>query len=65
MSLARAWRDPHCGHDDNADIDINAARKIARSVDYAHPKRTLRRVGKRKPSEEMVDVSSFLRSLAE
>jgi putative transposase len=47
----------HCGHQDNA--DINAARNIARSVDYAHqpPKRTLRRVGKRKPSEEMVHVS--------
>jgi putative transposase len=48
-----------CGHEDNA--DINAAPNIARSLDYAHqpPKRTLRRVGNRKPSEEMVHVSSF------
>jgi putative transposase len=39
--------------------DSNAARNIERSVDYAHqaPKRTLRRVGKRKPSEEMMHVS--------
>jgi hypothetical protein len=47
----------HCGHEDNA--DINAARNIARGVDYAHQpaKRTLRRVDKTKPSEEMVHVS--------
>jgi putative transposase len=47
-----------CGHTDNA--DINAARNIhqARSLAVEPPKRTLRRVGKRKQLGETVHVDS-------
>ena len=46
----------HCGHEDNA--DVNAARNIlqARTLAVEPPKRTLRRVGRRKHQEETVNV---------
>jgi transposase len=47
-----------CGHTDNA--DTNAARNIhqARALAVEPPKRTLRRVGKRKQLRETVDVAA-------
>ena len=47
-----------CGHTDNA--DVNAARNIhqARALAVEHPKRTLRRVGKRKQIREIIDVAA-------
>jgi len=47
-----------CGHTDNA--DVNAARNIhqARSLAVEPPKRTLRRVGKRKQLSEAISVAA-------
>ena len=47
-----------CGHTDNA--DVNAARNIhqARALAVEPPKRTLRRVGKRKQIRETLDVAA-------
>lgn len=47
-----------CGHTDNA--DVNAARNIhqARSLAVEPPKRTLRRVGKRKQLQEAINVAA-------
>ena len=47
-----------CGHEDNA--DVNAARNIhqARSLAGEPPKRTLRRVGKRKQLSVALDVAA-------
>lgn len=48
----------HCGHAENA--DTNAAKNIlqARTVAAEPPKRTLRRVGKRKQPEEAINVAA-------
>jgi putative transposase len=48
----RVFECRHCGHSANA--DVNAARNIlqARTLAAEPPKRTLRRVGKRKRQEE-------------